>query len=274
MTDFPDFETLAIENRDGFLTLWLNRPEARNALTSEMIEELRAVFTILRTRTDIRAVTLRGRGGVFCAGGDLKGFRTIFQGGQTPKEIAKANEVVGGLLDTINETPQVTIALVEGAAMAGGFGILCVCDLVAVTRDARFALTETTLGIPPAQIAPFVAARIGLPATRRLALTAGRLTGADARELGLADHVAEDADGLTAYESEMRYRIRKCAPAANAITKEIILATRTMNRAELIGFAAKGFARAILSDEGREGVASFLEKRSPYWASSGKMEEG
>ena len=273
-TEFVSYETLELDNQDGFLTVWLNRPEARNALSGEMMTELLDLFNSLRITTGIRAVILRGRGGVFCAGGDLKGFKFIFQGGQTPEQIAEANGEMGILLDLINETPQVTIALVEGAAMAGGFGILCACDLVAVTKDAKFAMTETTIGIPPAQIAPFVAARIGLPATRRLALTGGRLTGADTLDLGLSDHVAEDAAGLDEYEATMRRRIRKCGPAANAITKEIILATRTLGREDMIKVAGQGFARAMLSDEGRDGVASFLEKRPPYWAAKPETAEG
>ena len=274
-TEFNSYETLELDNQDGFLTVWLNRPEARNALSGEMMTELLDLFNTLRISTGIRAVTLRGKGGVFCAGGDLKGFKAIFQGeDQSIYDITRANEEMGTLLDLINESPQVTIALVEGAAMAGGFGILCACDLVAVTKDAKFAMTETTIGIPPAQIAPFVAARIGLPAARRLALTGGRLTGADTLTLGLADHVADDAEGLVEYEATMRHRIRKCAPGANAITKDILLATRTMDRAEMIKHASQGFARAMLSDEGRDGVASFLEKRAPYWAAKPETTEG
>ncbi|MFC3228970.1 enoyl-CoA hydratase/isomerase family protein [Marinibaculum pumilum] len=266
MTELPKTETLLLARDGAWLTIWFNRPEARNALSQELTGELVAVLQAVRGDRSIRGITLRGKGGTFCAGGDLKGFKSNYQGGeQGVAEVAASSRAGGEMFDLINEMPQVVVILVEGAAMAGGLGMVCTADVVAVTADAKFALTETTLGIPPAQIAPFVAQRLGLRTARRLMLTASRFDGAEAGRLGLADHVVDDAAGLEAVEAEVRKQVMRCAPGANAVTKEILLATRHLDRPAMLDFAADGFARCMLGEEGREGIASFLEKRKPAW---------
>ncbi len=267
MSELPNTEHLLLEQEDGWLTIWFNRPESRNALAKEMTAELRAVLSAVRDDRTIRGITLRGKGGVFCAGGDLKGFKANYQGGgQSVDDVAASSRQGGEMFDQINEMPQVVVMLVEGAAMAGGLGMVCTGDVVAVTATAKFSMTETTLGIPPAQIAPFVAQRLGLRTARRLMVTAARFDGTEAGRLGLADYVVEDAAGLEEVEAQIKKQVKRCAPGANAVTKSIVLATRHLDRPAMLDFAAKGFAECMLSEEGREGVASFLEKRKPYWA--------
>ena len=267
MTNLPKTENILLEQDAGWLTIWFNRPDNRNALSKELTTELKEVLNAVRDKKNIRGVTLRGKGGVFCAGGDLKGFKNNYQGGsQTVEDIAAASRQGGQMFDLINELPQVVLILVEGAAIAGGLGMVCCADAVAVTKDARFAMTETAIGIPPAQIAPFVAQRLGLRIARRLMVTASRFDGEEAHRLGLADYVVDDAAGLDQIEADMKKQVRRCAPGANAVTKAIVLATRHLNREQQLDFAAKGFAECMLSDEGREGVASFIEKRKPIWA--------
>jgi len=273
MIEIPSTEHLITELCDDWLTIWFNRPEARNALSAELTSELRAVLEAVRDDRAVRGITLRGKGGVFCAGGDIKGFKAIFQGGdgeegggQGLDEIAEASRAAGELFDLIDRMPQVVVMLVEGAAMAGGLGIVCGGDVVIVTEDAKFALTETTLGIPPAQIAPFVVQRLGLKTARRLMLTAARFDGREAERLGLADFVVGDADALDTAEAGIRKQVRRCAPGANAVTKEIVLAAPRLDRERMIDLAAHGFAECMLGDEGREGVVAFVEKRKPSWA--------
>ncbi len=267
MTNLPKTENILLEQEAGWLTIWFNRPDNRNALSKELTTELKEVLNAVRDKKNIRGITLRGKGGVFCAGGDLKGFKNNYQGGsQTVEDIAAASRQGGQMFDLINELPQVVLILVEGAAIAGGLGMVCCADAVAVTKDARFAMTETAIGIPPAQIAPFVAQRLGLRIARRLMVTASRFDGEEAHRLGLADFVVDDAAGLDQIEADMKKQVRRCAPGANAVTKAIVLATRHLNREQQLDFAAKGFAECMLSDEGREGVASFIEKRKPIWA--------
>ena len=269
MAALPEMQFLELEREGGWLTVWLNRPEVRNALSNEMIAEMADVLTAVREDREIRGVTLRGRGGVFCAGGDLKGFQSVFQGEmQNEKQVAAANRKAGELFGMLEAMPQVVVMAIEGAAMAGGLGMACAGDVVIVTKDAKFALTETTLGIPPAQIAPFVVRRFGLHTARRIMLTAVRFTGAEARELGLADFIAEDAGHLEDIERTVRAGVMRCAPGANAATKEIVLATRHLDGDAMLDTAAAGFAKCMLSDEGLEGIAAFFEKRKPRWAAS------
>jgi isohexenylglutaconyl-CoA hydratase len=139
-------------------------------------------------------------------------------------------------------------------------------DITIVTRDAKFRLSETSLGIPPAQIAPFVTERVGLTQARRLMLTGARFTGEDAVRFGIAHLLAEDAADLQAKCAEVLQQIALCAPQANAVTKAIVFETTRRPRAEALDFAARGFATCMLSEEGREGIAAFVEKRRPSWA--------
>jgi isohexenylglutaconyl-CoA hydratase len=162
--------------------------------------------------------------------------------------------------------PQVVVILVEGAAIAGGLGLACAGDLVVVTRESRFALTETTLGIAPAQIAPFVVQRMGLSVARRLMLTAARFDGEQAQRIGLADQVVDDVDALDEAEQKIRTRVMRCAPGANAMTKELLLATTRLEPQAMLDLAAERFAEGMLSDEGREGILAFIEKRKPSWS--------
>ena len=153
MTELPKTENILLENDNGWLTIWLNRPDNRNALSKELTAELKAVLNAVRDNRAIRGITLRGKGGVFCAGGDLKGFKNNYQGGsQTAEDIAASSRQGGLMFDLINEMPQVVLILVEGAAMAGGLGMVCTADIVAVTKDAKFAMTETAIGIPPEDV--------------------------------------------------------------------------------------------------------------------------
>ena len=266
MSQLSQTDTLLLERDEGWLTVWLNRPETRNALSSEMVEELLAVTEALQDMPEIRGVTFRGKGGVFCAGGDLKAFREISESGMSHDEVAAYSRRAGTLFHAINELPQVTLMLVEGAAMAGGLGLVCAGDVVAVTLDTRFSLTETMLGIPPAQIAPLIVQRIGVAAARRIILTAARFEGEEARRLGIADEVVGTSNDFAALEARIRAGVLQCSPQANAVTKDLVLAAATLSSAEMIERAGEEFAACILGEEGREGIASFLEKRKPSWA--------
>ncbi len=260
-------ESPVLSEHDGaWLTIWLNRPESRNALSEGMVSGLRAALEAARDDPSIRGVTLRGKGGTFCAGGDLKGFREITSGGKSIEDVTRFSAEAATLFAMVQSMPKVVIALVEGAAMAGGLGIVCAADMVAVTRDAKFALTETMIGIPPAQIAPYVVGRIGLAEARRIMLAGARFDGAEAARIGIANAVADDAAGLAGFEAEVRRGVMRCAPGANAATKEILLAASRLPPEEMPLFAGERFARCLLGEEGREGVASFLEKRKPAWA--------
>ena len=151
----PVTQSLLLERDDWVLKIWFNRPEAKNALSAQMTEELNAVLDAVSEDRSLRAIVLRGAGGVFCAGGDIKGFKSGMQATDAD-EVAASNRSFGDLMIKLNEQPQVVIVLVEGAAIGGGLGLACVGDVTLVAADARFRLSETSLGISPAQIAPFV----------------------------------------------------------------------------------------------------------------------
>lgn len=256
-------DTIEIERDAGWATIWLNRPERRNAMNDLMIDELMATFTALELDMTVRGVTMRGRGGFFCAGGDLNSFQVYQSDEKTLAETAAFNRRIGTMLDAFNNLPKPTLVLVEGAAIAGGLGLMCCADVIATTPDAKFSLTETMIGIPPAQIAPFVVARVGLSTARRIMLTGARFDGTEAHALGLADYATDDLDAV---QASVRHGVRKCAPGANAATKALILSSTTLSRDDALDRAADSFAACLRSDEGREGVASFLEKRKPNWA--------
>ena len=253
--------------RDGpWLHVTLNRPEVRNALSTEMQEDLTAAFDAVRGDRGVRAIVLRGAGGNFCAGGDIKGFRDSMQASGDANAIAARNRVYGRLLAKIQSAPQPVIMLVEGGAMGGGFGLACVSDVAIATSTARFAMTEVTLGVIPAQIAPFVARRLGITNARRLAVTAGRLDATQAQAVGLVHFAVPDAAAMEAKLGEVLEDIRRTAPGAVAETKRLILATAETPIESLLDDAAQSFSRAMLEPEAKEGVAAFLEKRKPAWA--------
>ncbi|GHF31181.1 isohexenylglutaconyl-CoA hydratase [Kordiimonas sediminis] len=274
MTNLPKTKKLDLDLAGGWLTIWLNSPENRNALSAEMSAELVTVFDAVRNDRSIRGITLRGRNGLFCAGGDLKGMKSTANQDASATERRMAavalSQQGGELFKSLNTLPQVVIVLVEGAAMAGGLGLVCCADVIAVTHDARFALTETKLGITPAQIAPYIVQRFGQPTARRLMLTGAQFRGSDALTLGLADHVADNAAGLDAYETTIRQQVLACAPGATAVTKKIVLAAPHLKATSMISFAAEKFADCMLSDEAQEGLSAFIEKRNPNWATGGE----
>lgn len=266
MAELPETSAIDLDLDDEWLTVWFNEPEKRNPLSEARSRDLLDVCEVLADRRDIRGVTFRGSGGVFCAGGDLKAFSSVFQGtGDREATLAMSRE--GGLLfDAINELPQVTVMAVEGAAVAGGLGLACAGDVVVVERATKFSLTETMIGLSPAQIAPFIIARLGLRLARRLMLTGASFDGTGAGEYGLADEVVDGADGIDEAILAVRKQVMRCAPGAVADTKKLIHGAVGRPRSEQIELAANVFADRIHSDEAHEGVSSFIEKRKPRWA--------
>jgi isohexenylglutaconyl-CoA hydratase len=270
MAEFASkYETLLLRRDRSRLHVTLNRPQVKNALNPVLIGELRTVFENLRERRDIKVVILRGAGGTFCAGADLKNMEQSFSDKPRAGEkdpIALNNREYGTFLEMVNTTPQVVVAAVEGYAIAGGFGILCVSDVAICTEDAGFAMSETAIGIVPAQIAPFVAARIGVPQTRHLALTAARFKGPEALRLGIAHHLVKDSAALDVKLEEILKQIDRCAPLANALTKAVVMKVGSEPLSAVLDFAADKFAEARRSPEAAEGLRAFAEKRPPKWA--------
>jgi len=251
----------------GFLFLTLDDAPTRNALSPEMVGELRAAFEAAVADAGVRAVVLRGANGTFCAGGSVGNFQKSQQSAPATGEadpIATNNRRFGEFMTVLDGFPKVLVAAVEGAAMGGGFGLACVADVLLARKDAKFALSETTLGLVPAQIAPFVVARIGHAETRRLALSGERIDGVEAARIGLANAVFDDATGLEAGLAAVLCGIGRCAPGANAATKSLIAQCATLPLAQVLDNASEMFARQMRG-EGREGIAAFRDKRDAAW---------
>lgn len=265
MTKLPETKTLELDLKQGWLTIWFNQPDNRNALSDALVAELSSVLLSVRDDRTVRGITMRGRGGVFCAGADLKNFKENFQKSGNRDDIIKMSSGAAAIFDLVNTAPQVVIVLIEGAAMAGGFGLSCCADVVICESGARFAMTETAIGVTPAQISPFVIQKLGYATGRRLMLTAARFNGTQAHELGFADFIAGDVASLEAIEMQLRKQVLGAAPGAVAATKKLLGQIAGQPRDEVIRLAAENFADRMVSDEAKEGVASFFEKRKPNW---------
>ncbi|WP_263144371.1 enoyl-CoA hydratase-related protein [Pseudomonas sp. RIT-PI-AD] len=260
----PTCATLLLERHAGVLRITLNRPGQRNAMNRAMLEELRAVLAAVRADRGVRALVLSGADGHFCAGGDIQDMAAARAADAQAR--AESNRAFGRLLEDVQGLPQVVIAVLQGAVLGGGLGLACVADVAIARRDARFGLPETTLGVLPAQIAPFVVARIGLTQARRLALTGARFEGAEALRLGLVHHCEEDDPALQRRLQDTLNQVRQCAPDANARTKALLLAATLQPTGALLDEAARHFAEAVGGAEGAEGTLAFVQKRPPAWA--------
>ena len=268
-TALPQTEHIKLEREGPLLRLWLNRPEMRNAMSGQMASEILATFQAIRDDRGIRVVLIRGAGGSFCAGGDIK---NMSASGTPPApgardELKEGNRRFGSMMELVNAAPQAVVAAVEGYAMGGGFGLACVADVTIARQDALFAMSEVTLGIVPAAISPFVVKRIGVTAARRFGVSGARLNGAEAVAVGIAHQVVADGAALEAAIRDTVNQILKCAPGAVAETKKLMLsAAGPTPMTDLLDYAAESFTAAVRGAEGREGTTAFVEKRKPAWA--------
>jgi isohexenylglutaconyl-CoA hydratase len=268
MPDLAQTSHVRLDLRGPVLHLWLNRPELRNALSPQMVREVAATFAAIADDRSVRVVVLRGAGGTFCAGGDIKSM-SLAREAPPPgaRDDLKDNNLrFGTMLETVNAAPQVVIAAVEGYALGGGFGLACVADITIAAADASFAMSEVMIGVVAAAISPFVVQRIGLTAARRLGVTGARLNGLEAVAAGIAHLTVADAAALDAAVQAACNQVLKCAPEAIAATKRLMLrAAGSTSMTGLLDDAAACFAAAVRGPEGREGTAAFVEKRKPSW---------
>jgi len=254
--------TLLLEPHNGVLHITLNRSQSRNAMSLQMVTELRAVLADVAADQTVRALVFSGAGGHFSAGGDVKDMaRAGATGG-----LQELNRAFGALLQEVEALPQVVIVVLQGAVLGGGLGLVCVSDIAIADHQAQFGLPETSLGLLPAQIAPFVVKRVGLTQARRLALTAARFDGVEAERLGLVHFVERDAQALAERLDEVLGQVLRCAPGANARTKALLLASLGQPLGPLLDQAAGWFAEAVSGEEGIEGTQAFVQKRKPRWA--------
>jgi isohexenylglutaconyl-CoA hydratase len=263
-----DFQSLVLARNGSVLHVTLNHPATRNALSQQMVTELRKVAAQCMRDAGMRCIVLRGSHGNFCAGGNFSDFQQMMQvpaptEGEDP--IVTANRDFGRMLQEWLKLPQVVVAVIEGAAIGGGLGLVAIADIVLAEGGAQFSMPEASIGLPPAQIAPFVALRIGQSQTRRLALTTARLDGWQALEAGLVSEVLEGVAELEVALHKVLRSILRSAPRALASTKAILQQRDATWIDETLDFAARQFAKALRNGDAAEGVAAFAAKRAAVW---------
>jgi len=256
-----------IETRGAFVHATLDAPATRNALSDAMVAGLGDAITLAEASPQARALVIRGAGGTFCAGGDFGRFRELIATPAphgAPDPIATYNRAFGALLERLQGCAVATVAVVEGAAMGGGVGLAAACDFVLAAGPAQFGMPEVTLGLPPAQIAPFVAQRIGTGAAQRLMLTGRRIVAAQALALGLVDEALEP-NALDGRLASLLGELGRAEPAALRATKAILKRRAEAPLAVTLDTAAQLFAVSLRSGTAGEGLAAFGAKRAAAW---------
>jgi methylglutaconyl-CoA hydratase len=244
-------------------SLTLNRPESRNALSQLMVRELAEAGMRLSEDPVVRVVILTGAGNVFCAGDDFKGLQQQSADSRDGR-IATATEFAEALA-ALNHLPQPLIGRIDGSAFGNGLGLISVCDIAVGITEAKFRLTEATLGLVATVISPYLIARIGLQNTRRIMLTAYEFDGGTAYGMGLLDDVAYTREGLDiAIDTEVGNAL-SCAPQALASTKSLLRAVSRHLADEGLELTTRAFADVWESPEIHEGLDALAHKRPPTW---------
>lgn len=257
------YQTLELESAGPVTTLWMNRPTAHNAFDETLIADLTAACRTLDADPTVRVVILAGRGKSFSAGADLNWMQRASAQG-VDENLADAR-ALAHMLRTLAEMKKPTIARIQGAALGGGMGLAAACDIAVASADAVFATSEVRLGIIPAAISPYVLRAIGARQALRYFQTGERMDAARAKEIGLVHEVVAP-DQLDAKVAEIAAALLLGGPLAQAAAKELIRAVdhQPVND-NLLEDTAHRIAHLRATPEGREGVAAFLEKRSPAW---------
>ncbi|QIE43046.1 crotonase/enoyl-CoA hydratase family protein (plasmid) [Rhodobacteraceae bacterium SC52] len=247
----------------GIVTVTLNRPEARNALSAAMISELTHMARSVGAARSTRVIILRGAGPVFCAGGDLRWMQDQIKADRATR-IAEARKLAD-MLRALNEMPCPLIGAIHGGAFGGGVGLACVCDVALSLPDCRFGLTETRLGLIPATIAPYVLARMGEGAARQVFMSSRLFSATEAKELGVVSRIVPEAQLSEQIEAE-------AAPYLST-SGSAVAAAKAMARSlgpditdAVIDASIARLADVWETPDAAEGIAAFLEKRRPDWS--------
>ena len=262
MTEQPLLTTI---DAQGVARLTMNRPDLRNAFNTQLINEICETIGRFHSDPNVRAIVITGAGKAFSAGADLNMMKEV--AGFSPAENKDDARRLAHMLYAIYACPKPTIALVNGPAMGGGLGIIAACDIAIGAEDAFFALSEVRLGLIPAVISPFVIEAIGARQARRYFVSGERFKADAAREIGLL-HMIKPASELDAALETMITELLTCGPDAQKEAKELIraVAHQPVND-RILDDTAGRIAKQRASEEGKEGISAFLEKRKPNWAS-------
>ncbi|MGH1359417.1 MAG: enoyl-CoA hydratase/isomerase family protein [Burkholderiaceae bacterium] len=258
-------ETLEVSDSNAVRTIWLNRPDKRNAMNGEMIAELNESITKAIADDSVRVIALAGRGKAFCSGGDLAWMKTARN--MTPEQATADSGQLARVMQQLYESPKPTIACVHGSAFAGAMGLVSAVDIAIASAETRFCLSEVKLGLIPAMISPYVVKAIGERNARRLMLTAEIFEAPFAASIGLI-HESVAADQLEATRQAYLEHLLKAGPNSLGACKSLIRAVSGKAISEeLVADTAARIGRARAGDEAQEGIAAFFEKRAPNWIS-------
>ncbi|MDP3657662.1 MAG: enoyl-CoA hydratase-related protein [Brevundimonas sp.] len=250
---------------DGVVFVTINRPDKRNAFDAPTIAALYEAFETLQGADHVRVVFIRGAGGTFSAGADLGWMADAARWSESDNR----DDAMGlaKMLKALHDVPALTVAIVEGAAMGGGAGIVAACDMAVAVKGTKFAFSEVKLGLIPATIAPYVVEAVGARTARALFMTADLFDAEAAKGFGLVSHVLDSADQIDGFITAFADSMKACAPGAVGDAKRLVhhVAGHRIDHS-LMEETAKRIARARVSPEGQEGVGAFLEKRKPRWA--------
>ena len=254
---------IIVERKDGVGRITLNRPEVRNAFDDALIAALAKALAELDADSSVRVLVLAGNGPAFCAGADLNWMKRM--AGYSYDENLRDARALADMLAALDRLDKPTIARVHGPAFAGGTGLVTACDIAVGTPEAKFSFSEAKLGLSPATISPYVLRAIGPRAARRYFLSAEVFDAAEALRIGLLSAVVPAAE-LDAFIGQLREQLLAGAAAAHARIKDLVrdIAGRPIDDA-LRADTARRIAEIRASPEGKEGIASFLEKRKPSW---------
>lgn len=250
----------------GVATLTMNRPAVHNAFDDQLIGDMTKRLRALETDESVRVVILAGSGKSFSAGADLNWMKRMAS--YSEADNLRDARALGELMRTLDTLSKPTLARVHGSAFAGGMGLVSCCDVAIAVPGAQFALTETRLGLIPAVISPYVVRAMGARMARRYFLTAERFSADEALRMGLLHAVVPDAELDGAIEA-LAADLLKCGPVSLSETKDLVATVaREKLDGALIDETARRIARVRVSREGQEGIAAFLEKRTPHWTAS------
>lgn len=256
-----EYTTIQVHDEGSTRTITLNRPERRNALTPQMQAELIAAFE-RSASSPCRVVVLGGAGKSFCSGLDLDAIRPD-SSEPTPDPHASAAQIAR-MFRTVYELPKPTIAAIQGAAIAGGAGLAMVCDYTLATPDAKFGFTEVRIGLVPALVSAYLALQVGDKRARDLLLSGRLFDAAEAHHLGLVQEIVEP-ERLELRTKEIAEKLASNSPQSLAATKRLLASQNKAWLDSALDLAMEANAQARETEDFREGIAAFLEKRKPNW---------
>lgn len=258
--------TVEVERSGAVARVWMSRAAVHNALNEQMIAELTQAFQGLSADDAVRVVVLGGRGKSFSAGGDVEWMKRL--GAAPLQENLEDARLLAAMFSAIANCAKPTVARVSGAAIGGGFGLVCCCDIAVASADAKFATSEVRLGLIPATIGPYVVRAIGPRWSRRLFVTGERIGADQAERIGLLHEVAQP-ETLDACVEAILKNVLLGAPGAQTAAKELVDAVAGRNiDLDLMDDTARRIAHVRSLDEAREGLSAFLQKRAARWAAN------